>query len=59
LALQDELRDDNLTITILYLAGMPTTVECISVIEAQRIIRQLTTEDVGKAANKTIEAAMD
>ena len=58
LALRSELRDRNVTVTVLCPAGLPTTAGCISAIEAQGIMGQLTTEDIGKVAHETIEAAL-
>ncbi len=58
LALRNELREQNVTVTVLCPAGMPTTDGCISAIEAQGIMGQLTTEDIGKVAHQTIEAAL-
>lgn len=58
LALRDELREQNVTVTVLCPAGLPTTAECITAIEAQGIFGQLTTEDIGKVAHQTIEAAL-
>jgi short-subunit dehydrogenase len=58
LALRNELREQNVTVTVLCPAGLPTTAECIRAIEAQGILGQLTTEDVGKVAHQTIEAAL-
>ncbi|MFZ5908488.1 MAG: SDR family NAD(P)-dependent oxidoreductase [Chloroflexota bacterium] len=58
LALRNELRDQNVTVTALCPAGLPTTEGCISAIEAQGFMGQLTTEDIGKVANETIEAAL-
>jgi uncharacterized protein len=58
LALRNELRDQNVTVTALCPAGLPTTESCIAAIEAQGILGQLTTEDIGKVAHQTIEAAL-
>ena len=58
LALRNELREQNVTVTVLCPAGLPTTAECITAIEAQGIFGQLTTEDIGKVAHQTIEAAL-
>lgn len=57
-ALRNELREQNVTVTVLCPAGLPTTTECIAAIEAQGIMGQLTTQDIGAVAHKTIEAAM-
>ena len=58
LALRNELRDENVTVTALCPAGMPTNEACIAGIEAQGIMGQLTTADVGRVAYETIEAAL-
>ena len=58
LALRNELREQNVTVTVLCPAGLPTTEGCIAAIESQGIMGQLTTEDIGKVAHKTIEAAL-
>ncbi|MEW5813832.1 MAG: SDR family NAD(P)-dependent oxidoreductase [Spirochaetota bacterium] len=58
LALRNELREQNVTVTVLCPAGLPTNAECITAIEAQGILGQLTTEDIGKVAHQTIEAAL-
>jgi uncharacterized protein len=58
LALRNELRDQNVTITALCPAGLPTTETCIAAIESQGIMGQLTTEDIGKVAHETVEAAL-
>lgn len=58
LALRNELRDENVGVTVLCPAGLPTTQECIRAIEAQGAMGQLTTENVGKVAHETVEAAL-
>lgn len=58
LALRAELRDQNATVTVLCPAGMPTTPECIQAIEAQGLMGQLTTMDIGLVAAKTIDQAL-
>lgn len=58
LALRNELRDQNVTVTVLCPAGLPTTAECISAIEAQGLVGYLTTEDIGKVAHQAIEASL-
>lgn len=57
LALRSELRDENVTVTALCPAGLPTNEACIRAIEAQGMFGHLTTEDIGKVAHETIEAA--
>ena len=58
LALRNELRDQDVTVTALCPAGLPTTESCIAAIESQGLLGQLTTEDIGKVAHQTIEAAL-
>ena len=58
LALRNELRDENVAVTVLCPAGLPTTPSCIEAIEAQGLMGQLTTENVGKVAHETLEAAL-
>ncbi len=58
LALRNELRERNVSVTALCPAGLPTTDSCIAAIESQGIMGQLTTEDIGKVAHETIDAAL-
>ena len=58
LALRNELRDQNVTVTALCPAGLPTSDGCIAAIESQGLMGQLTTEDIGRVAHETIEAAL-
>ena len=58
LALREELRPLGATVTALCPAGLPTTPECIRAIEAQGLIGQLTTQDVGAVAAQTLDAAL-
>lgn len=58
LALRNELRDENVTVTALCPAGMPTNEACIAGIEAQGMMGQLTTENVGWVAYETLETAL-
>jgi short-subunit dehydrogenase len=58
LALRDELRERGATVTVLCPAGMPTTPGCIEAIEAQGLMGQLTTKDIGLVAAKTIDHAL-
>ena len=58
LALRNELRDENVAVTVLCPAGLPTTQACIEAIEAQGWMGQLTTENVGKVAHEAVEAAL-
>lgn len=58
LALREELRDQNASVTALCPAGLPTTAECVDAIEAQGIMGMLTTVNVGAAAHQAVEAAL-
>ena len=58
LALGNELRDENVAVTVLCPAGLPTTQACIEAIEAQGLMGQLTTVNVGRAAHEAVEAAL-
>jgi short-subunit dehydrogenase len=58
LALREELRPLGVTVTALCPAGLPTTPECIAAIEAQGLIGQLTTQNIGSVAAETIDAAL-
>jgi uncharacterized protein len=58
LALRNELREENVTVTVLCPAGLPTNQACIDGIEAQGLMGQLTTENIGKVAHETVEAAL-
>jgi uncharacterized protein len=58
LALRNELREQNVTVTALCPAGLPTTDTCIAAIESQGLMGQLTTEDIGKVAHQTIDGAL-
>jgi hypothetical protein len=58
LALREELRDRGVTVTVLCPAGMPTNDSCIEAIEAQGIMGQLTTMDIGVVAARTIDKAL-
>jgi short-subunit dehydrogenase len=58
LALGDELRERNATVTALCPAGMPTNADCREAIEAQGIPGQLTTINIGFVATKTIDHAL-
>ena len=57
IALREELREENVTVTVLCPAGLPTTQGSITSIEAQGVMGQITTADIGKVAYQTIEAA--
>ncbi len=58
LALREELRPLGATVTALCPAGMPTTAECVQAIEAQGLMGQLTTQDIGRVASQTLDAAL-
>lgn len=58
LALRDEVRARGATVTVLCPAGLPTTQACIRAIEAQGLMGQLTTQDIGKVAACTVDAAL-
>ena len=58
LALREEVRGLGATVTVLCPAGMPTTPECIEAIEAQGLMGQLTTQNIGTVAAGTIDAAL-
>jgi short-subunit dehydrogenase len=56
-ALREELRPQNVTVTVLCPAGMPTTPASIEAIEAQGFAGRVTTCNVGYVASKTIDMA--
>lgn len=58
LALRDELRGRGVTVTVLCPAGLPTTPECIQAIEAQGLMGQLTTQNIGSVAARTLDYAL-
>lgn len=58
LALRDEVKSRGATITVLCPAGLPTTSNAIEGIEAQRLIGQMTTRNVGQVARLTINQAL-
>jgi uncharacterized protein len=58
LALHQELRSDDVSVTALCPAGLPTTLSCITRIEAQGIMGQATTLNVGHVASRTIDRAL-
>ena len=58
LALREEVRSQDTTVTVLCPAGMPTNPETIHSIEAQGLAGQITTRDVGRVANQTLDAAL-
>jgi short-subunit dehydrogenase len=58
LALRNELRDENVSVTVLCPAGLPTNEVCIEAIEAQGFMGHLTTVNIGAAAHQAIETAL-
>lgn len=58
LALRNELRDENVTVTALCPAGLPTTPATREAIEAQGLLGHLTTENIGRVAHEAVEAAL-
>jgi len=58
LAVRNELRDENVTVTVLCPAGLPTNDVCIRAIEAQGLMGQLTTKNIGSVAYETVEASL-
>jgi short-subunit dehydrogenase len=58
LALRDEVKSQGATVTVLCPAGLPTTPSAIEGIEAQGLIGQLTTQNVGQVAKLTVKKAL-
>jgi short-subunit dehydrogenase len=58
LALRDEVRNRGASVTVLCPAGLPTTASTIQAIEAQGLLGQLTTQDIGEVAARTIDSAL-
>ena len=58
LALREEVRPLGATVTALCPAGLPTNKECIQGIEAQGLIGQLTTQNIGSVAAMTVDYAL-
>lgn len=58
LALRNELSETGATVTVLCPAGLPTTADCIQAINAQGLLGQLTTQNIGDVANQTLDAAL-
>jgi uncharacterized protein len=58
LALREEVRNLNASVTVLCPAGMPTNAECIKGIEVQGLAGQLTTQNIGSVAAKTLDYAL-
>lgn len=57
LALREELRQQNVSVTALCPAGMPTTPECVAAIEAQGLMGYLTTMNTGTVAALALDAS--
>jgi short-subunit dehydrogenase len=57
-ALQEELRDQDVSVTVLCPAGMPTTPETVKAIDAQGWAGFVTTQSVGDVAASTVDAAL-
>jgi short-subunit dehydrogenase len=58
LALRDELRPRGVTVTTLCPAGLPTTQSALEGIEAQGLMGQLTTRNVGHVAKLSVDKAL-
>lgn len=58
LALGQELAGQGVTVTALCPAGLPTTPACIAAIEAQGLMGQLTTQNIGAVAAGALDAAL-
>ncbi len=58
LALGQELAGQGVTVMALCPAGLPTTPACLAAIEAQGILGQLTTQNTGTVAARTLDAAL-
>ena len=58
LALRDEVKSQGATVTVLCPAGLPTTESAIHGIEAQGLIGQLTTQNIGRVAGLTVDRAL-
>jgi uncharacterized protein len=58
LALSEEVRGENATVTALCPAGLPTTRECIQAIERQGWLGHITTQNIGQVADQTLNAAL-
>ncbi|NLG89048.1 MAG: SDR family NAD(P)-dependent oxidoreductase [Clostridiaceae bacterium] len=58
IALREELRPMNCTVTVLCPAGMPTNEKCIRSIDAQGFAGRITTKNVGYVAACTIDASL-
>lgn len=58
LALRDEVKAQGVTVTVLCPAGLPTTVSSVEGIEAQGLLGQLTTQNIGQVARKTLDQAL-
>ncbi len=58
LALKEELRDRNATVTVLCPAGLPTTSASIHSIDTQGVMGHITTENIGGVVSRTLDRAL-
>ncbi|MCD4804041.1 MAG: SDR family NAD(P)-dependent oxidoreductase [Anaerolineales bacterium] len=58
LALRDEVKAQGVTVTVLCPAGLPTTSSAVEGIEAQGLMGQLTTQNIGYVARRTLDQAL-
>lgn len=58
LALRDEVKTQGATVTVLCPAGLPTTASSIEGIEAQGLMGQLTTQNIGWVTRRTVDLAL-
>lgn len=58
LALREELRDHNATVTVLCPAGLPTRPATIQSIQAQGTMGYVTTENIGAVGSRTLDMAL-
>jgi short-subunit dehydrogenase len=58
LALRDEVEPEGATVTVLCPGGLPTNDDVIEAIEAQGLVGQLTTQNIGRVAKLTIDSAL-
>jgi len=58
LALQEEVRDQDVSVTVLCPAGMPTTQDTIKAIDAQGWAGFVTTQNIGEVTAGTVNAAL-
>ena len=58
LALREELRSENITVTVLCPSGMPTLPRIVKAIEAQGVVGRLSMKEVDYVARKTVDKAL-